>query len=68
MLCSCGSKHSYCEYGVEICSVCGRQDEARSQLLDLPYGTKQYEPNARLFGYDFKQAQGYKGYGIIQKY
>ena len=34
MICpNCGSKHSYCEYGVEICRRCGRKQEARSELL-----------------------------------
>ena len=68
MLCNCGSKRSYCEYGVEICEVCGEKQAAKSQLVDLPYGVNVFIPDIRPFGYPTRQAQGYKGYGIIQKY
>ena len=68
MLCSCGSKRSYCEWGVEICEVCGEKREVNSQLIGLPIFATRFEATPRFYGYNFGEAQGYKGYGIIQKY
>ncbi len=72
MLCSCGSKRSYCEYGVEICKGCGKRVEAGSELLEVPWrvilNPSHIVRNPYFFGYSFQEAQGYKRYGIIQKY
>ena len=61
---TCECKHSYCEYGVEICRRCGRRGPAISYLE----GRSPYVVDPYLYGYSFKFAQGYKGTGIIQKY
>lgn len=69
MICpSCGSKRSYCEWGVEKCRRCKTPVKAQSQLIDLPVFATRFEKTPRFFGYNFGEAQGYKGYGIIQKY
>jgi len=68
MICTeCGSKRSYCEYGVEICRKCGHEKKSESQLIGLPIFATRFEATPRFYGYNFGEAQGYKGYGIIQK-
>ncbi len=65
---TCEGKRSYCEYGVEICRKCGAEQGAQSQLIGLPIFATRIIGNPRFFGYNFSEAQGYKNYGIIQKY
>ena len=64
MLCVCGSKRSYCEYGVEKCWICGEKQEAQSQLIDLPLWGSVFVVTPYFYGLTLREAQEYKHRGI----
>lgn len=68
MICSKGHRRSYCEWGVEICKVCGERVEVKSECIDMPLFATRFIKTPRMYGYSFREIQGYRTYGIMQKY
>jgi len=70
MICSKGHKLSFCVGDKEYCKVCGEpSNEEPTTYIDLPFTRTaflRHEP--RFSGYSFKEIQGYRTYGMIQKY
>ena len=68
MICSsCGSKRSYCVESREYCKVC-HTESTEKPLTYVATPSNAHVIEAGLYGWNWRAMQGYKGYGIIQKY
>lgn len=65
----CEGRRSFCySDGKEVCVKCGAVTHAET-FIDKQFGDKEaFKLPFRLCGYSFKEAQGYKTWGILQKY